>query len=802
MKKSLLGLLLLPLLLGAQVVLTDGVKTIPIVIPEKRTPVQNTAVKELVSHLQQITGKKFRTIPDRGTIAGPAIYLGGTRRASAFTPAGLKAEEWIIRTAGKDLIITGGVPRGPLYGVYHFLEDVLGVRWLSPVVTHIPKRKEIKLNSLNLRGCPAFGQRTIYLVPDGVFLARNRMSSSSVNYGGQMVSYYSRGPAAGGCHTMYPVVGTPKEIRALFKKHPEYFPLIKGRRHFDSLKANGGAQSQFCLTHPGLRKLWVESLRKHIRYDKEQAKKFNRQLPMFYAIDQNDCFDGFCDCTHCDAITKREGGRSGLMLDFVNHVAKELEKEAPHSLFRMMALHSTEKPPKYLKARHNVAVQLCDTTSNTIKPWSDKENTKHRTNLENWAKVCKNITMWDYSIHYGSISCVNYPFPSARTYAPDLRMLKKNNGCGIFFEHEQMIGADLRDLKVWIEFKLAENPDLEYDALLNDFTDHYFGKKAAVKIREYLKLLGEEADRNRTRISWYPILSHFSYITADVMVKAAKLFDEAEKLAESKEYAQRVEYARLSLDRLMLIRNNTFRKAFVLQKKDPSLLPDIKKVKERYQRVWKREVAKLPPKVRNGAVIKSETSRNLTQFLALADSHVALPHPEKFKDVKPDALFLFNVPLSATVYVNYYTRPADPESPAGKALCASMKKLDSTVHKKRRVTFSYPFAWAVWPSMDGTKRGVVAKEFTKMPKGYQWYKLATDLRLNQKSVVSLCSGFFVALDGVVSDNSELGQKYDIWARVKITGPDFFASGKPGLENTFYMDQIAVIRKTKHGETKK
>ena len=188
MKKSLSCLLLLPLLLGAQVVLTDGVKTIPIVIPEKRTPVQTTAVKELVSHLQQITGKKFRTIPDRGTIPGPAIYLGGTRRAKAFTPAGLKPEEWIIRTAGKDLIITGGVPRGTLYGVYHFLEDVLGVRWLSPVVTHIPKRKEIKLNSLNLRGCPAFGQRTIYLVPDGVFLARNRMSSSSINYGGQTVT--------------------------------------------------------------------------------------------------------------------------------------------------------------------------------------------------------------------------------------------------------------------------------------------------------------------------------------------------------------------------------------------------------------------------------------------------------------------------------------------------------------------------------------------------------------------------------------------------------------------------------------
>ena len=117
MKRPLSVLLFLPLLLGAQVVLTDGVNTIPVVIPEKRTHVKNTAVNELTDHLQQITGLKFRTVVDKDTVKGPAIYLGGTRKAKAFTPAGLKPEEWIVRTSGKDLIITGGVPRGTLFGI-------------------------------------------------------------------------------------------------------------------------------------------------------------------------------------------------------------------------------------------------------------------------------------------------------------------------------------------------------------------------------------------------------------------------------------------------------------------------------------------------------------------------------------------------------------------------------------------------------------------------------------------------------------------------------------------------------------
>ncbi|MBO5724145.1 MAG: hypothetical protein J6S58_04885, partial [Lentisphaeria bacterium] len=73
-----------------------------------------------------------------------------------------------------------------------------------------------------------------------------------------------------------------------------------------------------------------------------------------------------------------------------------------------------------------------------------------------------------------------------------------------------------------------------------------------------------------------------------------------------------------------------------------------------------------------------------------------------------------------------------------------------------------------------------------------------NVELNQKSVVSMFAGFFVALDGVVSDNSELGQKYDIWASIKITGPDFFKSGKATAKNDFYIDQVMAIRKTKHG----
>ncbi|MCK7482461.1 MAG: hypothetical protein M0C28_39075 [Candidatus Moduliflexus flocculans] len=43
--------------------------------------------------------------------------------------SGLAAESIVVRTAGNDLVLAGGGPRGTLYAVYTFLEDVVGCRW-------------------------------------------------------------------------------------------------------------------------------------------------------------------------------------------------------------------------------------------------------------------------------------------------------------------------------------------------------------------------------------------------------------------------------------------------------------------------------------------------------------------------------------------------------------------------------------------------------------------------------------------------------------------------------------------------
>ena len=64
--------------------------------------------------------------------------------------------------------------------------------------------------------------------------------------------------------------------------------------------------------------------------------------------------------------------------------------------------------------------------------------------------------------------------------------------------------------------------------------------------------------------------------------------------------------------------------------------------------------------------------------------------------------------------------------------------------------------------------------------------------------MTVCPGFYIPLDGVISDHSELGQKYEVWLSLKIIGPDIWKSRKVTEDTVFAVDQVAVVRKTLNG----
>ncbi|MBO7329659.1 MAG: hypothetical protein J6W00_12915 [Lentisphaeria bacterium] len=128
-------------------------------------PAEKTAEKELCTYLEKIFGKHTPAAANKKIILQYDAKLG--------------AEEFRIKSQ-KDgsLTISGGRPRGVLYGSYWFLDRKLGVHWLTPSVEYVPRKTSVDLGDINHFGKPAFASRLL-LCLDDKFAARNLINVNS-----------------------------------------------------------------------------------------------------------------------------------------------------------------------------------------------------------------------------------------------------------------------------------------------------------------------------------------------------------------------------------------------------------------------------------------------------------------------------------------------------------------------------------------------------------------------------------------------------------------------------------------------
>jgi hypothetical protein len=173
-----ISLFLAPLLLGvaalakAQVCLvSQGEPRAVVVTADGPTKTAAYAAEELVRHLQRATGVGLDVVEESELPPGVStrVFIGETKAAAEneIDVTRLGREAYVVRSVGNDLFIVGreddGDPLsrhnshvGTLWGVYDFLENELGVRWLwpGPLGTHVPRTETIQLASIDRTGEP------------------------------------------------------------------------------------------------------------------------------------------------------------------------------------------------------------------------------------------------------------------------------------------------------------------------------------------------------------------------------------------------------------------------------------------------------------------------------------------------------------------------------------------------------------------------------------------------------------------------------------------------------------------------
>ncbi len=236
-------------------IITNGKSNFQIVIPQDAPRSIQAAAKELQTDIELATGAKLKVVRDGDAQAGstPSLNLGATQatRKAGVLQRKIAEEGFGILSRGGNVFIwgpdtpdgqttsEGGTSNGTANGVYSFLEDYLGVRWLMPgeIGRDVPRRENFVLPDVDRVEAPVFiNRREPYI--------QNRLPSVQAWQDRQKLGYSFRINHSHAWEATIPA--------ALYKDHPDWFPLIDGKRVFPT------ARYKLETTNPELVKFYAD----------------------------------------------------------------------------------------------------------------------------------------------------------------------------------------------------------------------------------------------------------------------------------------------------------------------------------------------------------------------------------------------------------------------------------------------------------------------------------------------------------------------------------------------------------------
>ncbi|MBQ7207681.1 MAG: DUF4838 domain-containing protein [Lentisphaeria bacterium] len=807
MKKILVSALLfggISLLWGLDLA-SGGKACVRIVVDPGAERLEKMAAADLKIFLEEMTGAKFEIIPeDRADKSGPrAIYLGGTKFAAenGFPRSSLKDEEWVLKTVGNDLIVTGAPPVGTFYGVWDLLNR-LGVYVLAPEANVVPKKKDVSIGTLDVRRQPAFMGRMLFTdvpveqtmagiseeVKDifNLFTLRTGVNHWETHRLTPLyIGRYYRSPKRLSrllCHTLCKYVD-PKKY---FKDHPEYFAMNeKGERFcppFPYIR-----EGSLCMSNPAVAQITLDSLREMIREDR--AGKKEGDWPIRYDLSILDNMPYVCKCPECTKISREEESECGLFLRYVNFVADAIAKEYPDVLIKISAYSAVRKVPKITRPAKNIIVSVSDEfpQSDAFRPLTHPINSHRLKALTDWAAVSAHIAVGDYwnmGRRYFNPPRTEVVLDAVK---PDLELFKKLGGMGLFIEYERdiVVPQPFYDLHVFVGTQLMMDLDRDVEKLVDIFLEGYYGKEAAPALREYLDELrrGVKTHPGRQTVlspgRWHFYNAKFALRNYLKLKKAASLYPEGSP------FRRRIEENMISLIWCSLLSRREFRAEFKKAGIDiDSLIPECKRFVDAYIHRW-------------GAKKPVRALKNFRDRFGMIESN--LPRPAKFKNVPEE-----NIRIAGTMFASPYTHMGaavvdDPDSITGKAMRSFGPSEE--YHRIDKIRLKPGFRLSPRKYCLGNSAGkkdsislTLKDEDIAKDEKYHWYRLPGKLDLSEKvwfwgqcwAIQFKMSSFYVLSDGVADNNV-----WNCWFSAKFTGPAYVPGSKK--KNAVYVDMIVLTR---------
>ncbi|MDA8808259.1 DUF4838 domain-containing protein, partial [Flavobacteriaceae bacterium] len=332
-----------------------------------------------------------------------------------------------------------------------------------------------------------------------------------------------------------------------YENNPEYY----------ALRGNKRLPTQLCLTNPDV-----------LNIVKDSVKSFFNKFPGsdVISVSQDDNTQ-YCKCDKCSKIDLEEGSPAGTMIHFVNEVAKSF----PNKTISTLAYQYTRKPPK-VKPVENVLITLCSIECDRSVP-IEIGCKDFSSDLKGWSGLTDNIRIWDYTTQFTNFLA---PFPNWGTIKPNINLFVDNNAKWIFEQHSNN-NSELFELRSYLMAKLLWDPNLDFQILLNQFNNRYYGSGGKY-ISEYVNKIQNQIDKTSFFLFLYgdPSQGFDSFLSPENLLSYDLLFDKAlNSVKLNSGYYKRILRSKISIDYAIL---ESYRKNFSDSFQLTVLQNDIKSV--------------------------------------------------------------------------------------------------------------------------------------------------------------------------------------------------------------------------------
>ena len=516
-----------------------------IVVAEDATTSESYAATEFQHWFEQASGLRLPLVQtisraDHHVFVGPSKALRNSDLGFATDDYGEEDLRIVVRDG--NIAIAGGRPRGTLYGVYTFLEDYLGIRFLTIDHTHVPRLGDtLTVGPLDRFYHPQLLYRHVY---DGelelrkgrqveAFCARLRMNA---RLAGLRPEYGGRTPYRLINHSFFYQLPT----HTYGAEHPEYYALHEGERH--SGVADDNRKTQPCLTNPDVLRIIVDAVNHRIA-----AEPASKNI----SVSQNDN-TRYCECKACAAIDELQGSHMGALLSFVNAVADSVAQTQPDVLVGTLAYQYSSQPPATIRPRDNVMIQLCNLHCSILQPIDDPAcqiNREFCQKMAGWGKICDQIFIWTYNTNFWNYQI---PCPNLHVIQPNIQYFASNGAKGVFMQGAYTtLASDMCDLRNYVTGRLLWDHNQNMQLLIDEFLDLHYGP-AAPPVRRFVQAVYDAARSSGLERGCFAWAEHYGIDDDQLAQTGLAAFAEAMALAEDTAVRHRVEKASIGAYRLAL----------------------------------------------------------------------------------------------------------------------------------------------------------------------------------------------------------------------------------------------------------